>query len=207
VARRFLRQRRRCAEITATIQCVRRAHRPSSAPARGSEHQLHLDTAPDARRRKSVVVEKYAAKRIFSRLAIGLKISPDGVRRRPEDAAGEQDVGGGSMRPRGQCSTTSSNVACGGPNSSSSMARPGLENAIAAVWSGVPVQRCTVGVVEEVSYSSLDAAISPSPSRDCRQANGEARGSPRDQMPPKGSIRISPPLDKRASGLPRSSPS
>ena len=84
---------------------------------------------------------------------------------------------------------------------------PGLENAIAAVWAGVPVQRCTVGVVEEVSYSSLDAAISPSPSRDCRQANGEARGSPRDQMPPKGSIRISPPLDKRASGLPRSSPS
>ena len=118
-----------------------------------------------------------------------------------------KSVGGGSMRPRGQCSTTSSNVACGGPNSSSSMARPGLENAIAAVWSGVPVQRCTVGVVEEVSYSSLDAAISPSPSRDCRQANGEARGSPRDQMPPKGSIRISPPLDKRASGLPRSSPS
>jgi len=36
-------------------------------------------------------VEKYAAKRIFSRLAIGLKISPDGVRRRPEDAAGEQE--------------------------------------------------------------------------------------------------------------------
>jgi hypothetical protein len=55
--------------------------------------------------------------------------------------------------------------ACGGPNSSSPMARPGLENAIAAVWSGVPVQRCTVGVVEEVSYSSLDAAISPSQSR------------------------------------------
>jgi len=76
-----------------------------------------------------------------------------------------KSVGGGSMRPRGQCSTTSSNVACGGPNSSSSMARPGLENAIAAVWSGVPVQRCTVGVVEEVSYSSLDAAISPSQSR------------------------------------------
>ena len=47
-------------------------------------------------------------------------------------------------RPGAVCSTISSGAGCSGPSSSSFDGAPGLDKAIAAVWDGVPVQRCTV---------------------------------------------------------------
>jgi hypothetical protein len=44
----------------------------------------------------------------------------------------------------GRCSTISSSVGLRRPEFLIVDGAPGLENAIAAVWDGVPVQRCTV---------------------------------------------------------------
>jgi Transposase, Mutator family len=57
---------------------------------------------------------------------------------------------------------------------------PGLEAAIAAVWDGVPVQRCTVGSLKKWPPHRLYAAIGPAtaltskpaPRRDLRNASG-----------------------------------
>ena len=66
---------------------------------------------------------------------------------------------------------------------------PGLENAIAAVWNGVPVQRCTVHKHRNLLAHATD--------RSCRVI----------ETLKKGVLRYRTPLEKLTSGLPKGSPS
>jgi len=98
---------------------------------RRADRAAHFDEAPWCRAARP-------AKRPPSRCS-----SSSGVRADGQKCAGDQEHGGRDLG-HGAPSSTIASTRARRPSSSSSNGAPGLDKAIAAVWDGVPVQRCTV---------------------------------------------------------------